>query len=445
MKRTCFRPVMTVIAAACLLPAALHAQTTLQSPPGGQLGESAAQPGGQAAGTSMATDMTTNMVIQPVSPAASISQPYPQTFPGLVPGEREGLRFRAMAGVERDDNVLRTNAGQISDTITGLGLGLRYTKRISQQVVVLDVEANQYNYDRLNTDYNTLNYAAAWNWRFGQLDGVASAERRQFRDVTANGAVGIINRRTERQELLEGRYRLGAAWRVLAGVQNNTVRSNDPTAWDGNNEVRSVRFGGAYEFASGSSITARWRIGDGEYSSAPAAAGADFDDNEVDVALRWLFSPRTTINARIGHLDREHNGAPGRDFSGIVANADVSYAITAKTSVVGGYARDLGSYLGGTAGHLSSDRWFVGPTWRATELITVNARYEHETRRWEDVVGSPDAGRRDRFNVLAAGVDWSIRRSITLSAQLRNERRSSSLPAFNYRANVIGLSARLTI
>ncbi|HYF20851.1 MAG TPA: outer membrane beta-barrel protein [Ramlibacter sp.] len=444
MKRTCFRPVMTAIAAACLLPAALHAQTTLQSPPGGQLGESASQPAGQSAATPMTVDATTNMATS-VSPAASISQPFPQTFPGLLPGDREGLRFRAMAGVERDDNVLRTSAGQISDTITGLGLGLRYTKRISQQVVVLDVEANQYNYDRLGTDYNTLNYAAAWNFRFGQVDGVASAERRQFRDVTANGAVGIVNRRTERQELLEGRYRLGAAWRILAGLQNNTTRSNDPTAWDGNQEVRSVRFGGAYEFASGSSITARWRVGDGEFQNAPAGAGAGFDDNEVDVSLRWLFSPRTTINARLGHLDRDHDGAPGRNFSGVVGGADVSYMITAKTSVVAGYARDLGSYLGGTAGHLSSDRWFVGPTWRATELITVTGRYEHETRRFEDAAGSPDVGRRDRFNVLSAGVDWSIRRSITLSAQLRNERRSSSLPAFNYRANVIGLSARLTI
>ncbi len=47
--------------------------------------------------------------------------------------------------------------------------------------------------------------------------------------------------------------------------------------------------------------------------------------------------------------------------------------------------------------------------------------------------------------MFAAGVDWQVRRTVALSAQLRNERRSSSLPAFNYRANVIGLSARLTI
>jgi len=440
MKKPSIRPVLTATAAACLLPAVLHAQTTLQSPPGGVLGESAAQPAGQSMATPMTTPMGTPMTV-PVSPAQSISQPFPPV--SSAADQREGLQFRARAGVERDDNVTRVSAGKLSDTITGIGVGLRYQKRISQQQFVVDVEADRYDFDRLDTDYSTLNYAAAWMFRYGnRIEGVASADRRQFRDVTQNGTVGIINRRTERNELIEGGYRLGAAWRVLAGLQHQAISSTDAASWDGNQRITSGRIGASYELATGSSVTARLRHGDGEYRNSPIG---DFEDTEIDATVRWVVSPKTSVEARAGHLEREHDTAPTRDFSGFVGGVNVNWDVTAKTSLRAGFARDLGSYLGGTGGHLSSNRWYVGPVWRATDLITASLRYEHETRRFEDITGSADVGRRDRFNVLALGVDWQLRRSISVSAQLRNERRSSTLPAFNYRANVIGLSAKLTI
>jgi exopolysaccharide biosynthesis operon protein EpsL len=439
MKKPSIRPVLSVVAAACLLPA-VHAQTTLQSPPGGQ-GQSAAQPAGQAAGTPMTQSMGTPMTVD-MSPAQAISQPYSPV--SSAADQREGLQFRARAGVERDDNVLRTNGGEISDTITGLGVGLRYQKRLSQQEIVLDAEYDRYDFDELGTDYNTFNYAAAWRFRFGErIDGVASADRRQFRDVTSNGLAAAINRRTERNELVEGGYRLGASWRVLAGLQHNNTRSTDPTAFESNLTQTSGRVGLSFEPATGSTAAVRYRRGNGEYDNAPVVT--DFDDNEIDVTARWVLSPRTTVEGRLGWLEREHDAAPTRDFDGLVGSAAVSWAITAKTSLTAGYARELGSYLGGTGGHQESDRFFIGPVWRATELITVSLRYDHENRRFEDVTGSADVGREDKFNVGTLGVEWAIRRTISLGAQYRIERRSSNLPAFDYRANVIGLTAKLTI
>jgi hypothetical protein len=80
-----------------------------------------------------------------------------------------------------------------------------------------------------------------------------------------------------------------------------------------------------------------------------------------------------------------------------------------------------------------------------TPQTALSARYEHENRKWEDVTGSADIGRRDKFNVLALGLDWQVLRTVGVQVQWRNERRTSNLPAFDYRANVIGLSAKLTI
>jgi exopolysaccharide biosynthesis operon protein EpsL len=436
MKRPSIRPLLTVTAA-CLLPAALHAQTTIQSP-GGRLGESAAQPAGQP----MATPMGPDMVV-PMSPAASISQPFPPVSTNSLDGDRTGLQFRARAGVERDDNVTRVSAGKTSDTITTLGVGLRYNQRFSQQRVVVDVDLARVDYDRLPLTYNTLNYAAAWNFRFGnRIEGIASADRRQFRDVT-NGTAGVVSRRTERNEVLEGGYRLGAAYRLTAGVLHNQSTSTDPNSWDGNPDVTSVRVGAVYDLASGSNAAIRYRHGDGKYQTGIVP---DFNDNELEAIARWQLTAKTALDGRLAHLRREHSGGAGaRNFDGLVGSLAANWEVTAKTRVIVGYARDMGSYLLGTGGHTTSDRWYIAPVWRPTVQTAVSLRYEHDNRKWVDVTGSADAGRRDKFNVLALGVDWQVLRTVGIQAQWRNERRSSNLPAFDYRANVIGLTARLTI
>ena len=440
MKKPSFRPLLTMTAAACMLPAAaLHAQTTLQSP-GGQLGESAAQPAGQP----MAAPMGGSMVI-PMSPAASISQPFPPVTGAYNEAEREGFHPRAIAGIERDSNVTRTSGPKPSDTITQLGLGLRFNKRYGLQRVVVDGEFDHYDFDKLSTKYNTLNYAAAWYFALGNvIDGVASADRRQFRDVTINGGSGTINRRTERNELLEGRYKLGAAWRVLAGAQHFEARSTDPTiSWDGDPSVNSARVGVQYESATGSTLTGRYRHGTGDYRVGLAPS---FKDDETELVAHYVLSPKTSIDGRIAQFKREHDSAPSRNFDGTVGSLSATWEATPKTRLVGGYSHDLASYLGGTGGHQESDRYYIAPVWRATELTSVNFRLEHENRKFVDVTGAPlDAGRTDKFDIAAIGVDWQVRRTIGVSGQYRNERRSSSLPGFNYRANVIGLAVKLTL
>lgn len=433
MKKRTIRPLLA-LASACLLPTAVLAQTSPQQP------QSPQQPPSQP-------------VNQPINPAElPLTQPL-----GLPPlpdpaasrrVEPETLQFRATAGIERDDNVLRGPSGtEQSDEIGVLGVGIRFDRRVSQQRFLVDAEATTFRHSDLsNLDYSTLNYTAAWYWRFSDvLEGVASADRRQYRDLgdTSVVALGDISRRTERNELFEGGYRLDGAWRILAGVQQTSSRSSDPRSFDSYPTVRSVRAGASYEFASGSVIAARVRRGEGEYENF--ATIGDFEDNEIEGTLLWALTAKTTIDARLAYLDRSHDTSSSRDFNGLVGFAHVSWEATPKIRLVAGVSRDLGSYVLGAGGHVESNRVFLAPVYRLTERITLNARYEREAREWVDAAGSPDAGRDDRTNTLSAGLDWSPRRFVTASTTLRREDRKSNIPLLNYKATILGVALKFTL
>lgn len=358
----------------------------------------------------------------------------------------EGLHPRVQLGVEHDSNVLRvpSSANPESDTAAILGVGLSFNKRYSLQRIRADVEATRYNYSKhSDLSYTTLNYALAWDWSFTpRLHGVLSADRRQFRDVETDplSAANIVGRRTERTELAEGIFEVAGPWRLLAGARHTSAESTQARSWDGSPSIREAHVGAGYEFPSGSSVYLRYRSGKGEYRDPGFLPGAsDFKDTQVELAARWPVTGKTSVEASIASLKREHDGAPGLDFSGAVGKATVNWEATGKTKVQAGYIRDLSGTGLAQGGRVTSDRVFIQPTWAATAKTSFNLRLDHVRRDWSGIAaGLPNAGRNETVQVIGAGVDWQALRKVSVSAYVRQERMSSSLSS-GYHANVFGV------
>lgn len=446
---------MLSVVSLCLIPAAVTAQATAPS---------AAQP--QAAPSTSSQPSTPSLPEAPTVPT-SPSQPT-GTFqrgggpqPGAVfepagtqastvrEGAEPALQFRAIAGFEHESNALRSpsSAAKTSDRAIIAGVGLRADRRYGLQRFRADVEANTYRYDKLSElDYSVINYALAWDWSFTpRLHGVVSADRKQYREITTD-PVAIVNRvgrRTERTELVEGIYDVGAAWRVLAGLSRTEAKSTELNTWDASPSVESARVGVGYEFASGTAMFLRFRRGDGKYNDpTPGASAGDFRDNETEFHLVWPVTGKTSFEGRLAYLDRTHDAGPARDFDGLVGSAAVSWAVTGKTRIVGGYNRDMSATGQATGGHIQSDRFYIGPVWRATSQIAVNARYDRVSRDWQDVpLGSVEVGRNETVQLLSVGVDWEPRRWLAVSGYVRGERTKSSLYS-GYRNTTIGAAVK---
>jgi exopolysaccharide biosynthesis operon protein EpsL len=367
------------------------------------------------------------------------------------PETNNAFQLRAGVGVEHDSNVRRQPNAE-ADTAATASVGLKFDRTYSLQRFRADVEAATYRYqDHSDLNFSTLNYNAAWDWSFTpKLHGTVSADRKQYRDTTSDPVTGanLVGRRTERTELAEGIYELGAAWRALAGVSHTSAKSTEPNSYDGSPTVRSTYAGAGYELASGSSITGRFRHGNGEYTDI-TAGGAGFHENEADVLVKWPITAKTSIEGRVGRLQRRHPGASGRDFSGFVGDATFNWEITGKTRLLAQLAHDL-SASGftttgvGDGGHVESNRFFVQPTWKPTVQTAVNLRYEYVRRTWQDVpAGSFDVGRRESVQRASIGFDWEPRPKIVVSASLRNERQKSNLVFADYRATIYGIAGKL--
>lgn len=367
---------------------------------------------------------------------------------GTAAGSTEAvdtLRWHAQARLERDSNVLRA-PDAVSDEVGVLSAGVRLDKRYSLQRVTLDAQAATYRFRELSAlDYRSLNYRAAWDFQVTpRFQGTASAERRQYRDITdASSTTARAARRLERDELLEGAWLPGGGWRAMAGVSRYSSASDDPRSLESSPSVASTRVGGGYEFPSGSLVTLQWRRGDGEYRSGQ---GPDFRETEPFVTVRWPAGARTTLQARAGHLSREHDAAGERDFRGAVGNASVEWTYSPKTRAQAGVVRELGSYEAAGGGSVRGWRWYLEPTWKPTEKTAVRLRFSHETRDWRAVsAAAPDAGREDRTRLAGLTLEWMPLRAVTFSTSVRQERRDSNLPAYDFRTTVYGVGVRLDI
>ncbi len=355
------------------------------------------------------------------------------------------LQFRAGAGVERDSNVIRA-PNKVSDTIATASVGARYDKQISLQRILLDIEAATFKHQDLSSlNYNTLNYNAAWNFAITpSFRGVLSADRRQNRDITnATGGVTESFIRTERNEVLKGTYTTGAGWLAQAGVSHRQSSSENPRSQEATPSVNSATVGFGRELPSGSSLIGEFRHGKGSYDNV--GVGNEFTEREYALVARYPISVRTVIEGRIGRLDREHDAAPRRDFSGTIGSLRASWEITAKTRLSGGFSRELGSYEFGSGGSVRANRLFIEPVWKPTEKTAVRLRYQRETRDWDVPGGGTiDTGRSDRLNTASAAFEWEPRRNLLVTTALRSERRSSNVAAFDFNATILSLGARFT-
>ncbi|MES2978704.1 MAG: XrtB/PEP-CTERM-associated polysaccharide biosynthesis outer membrane protein EpsL [Pseudomonadota bacterium] len=360
--------------------------------------------------------------------------------------EQDTLQFKAGQSFQHESNIFRAPNAQ-SDTVGVTTVGVKVDKSYSLQRFELEADANYYRYNNFSgLNFTAVNYAAAWRFAVTpKLRGNLTTDRREYIDTSVDQTIaGVVNRRTERSTLLDAEYELGAAWRLLGGVYERKTANSEPLSFEGDASVRGGEVGAKYVTAAGNSLAYRFKSGKGEYSNIVPGTltGVDFNEREHELRGEYALTGRTTVRGRAAYLDREHKGAGSRDFSGLVGQIDANWAVTGKTTLSGGVARDLVSYQTNNESYYEGYRIFVGPTWKPTEKTAVRLRFEHGVRNFKGPLpGFASSGRRDTTNVAMVGGEWEVIRAVTLGASVQREHRNSNLPGLDYTNNIFMISA----
>jgi exopolysaccharide biosynthesis operon protein EpsL len=328
------------------------------------------------------------------------------------------------------------------------------------------VDNRYHNFDYLN--FLGKNGTAIWHWYltpriYGRVTGSHREALQNFAGITGLQNSTTKNLRLEDSLRFEGVFELDGAWRLIGGVLYDRRKNTQLLVQDFDNQVFSVEGGLRYDFPSGSSLTYKVRRGEGEFFKREQPLqnqlfDTRFNEMEHELRLLWLVTGKTSVDGRVGYFARKHDHFPQRDFEGFVGNMNLNWAVTGKTRITTGWARDLANFQLApgsfnfpnspferfSASYVSVNRVFVAPIWQISEKIALRLRYEFQVRDHLGAVESlPGGNRTDTAHSALAALDWQPLRALFISGALQRDHRSSDHRGFNFDSSAASISARL--
>jgi len=366
--------------------------------------------------------------------------------------------------VQHDDNLFRLSSS--ADPNAALGRSTKSDDIVTSSVVLklnkgyslqrFEVEASLVDYRYRNFDYldfTARNYAAAWRWSLTPyLHGNLSSDRKEalnsFTDFTGYRTRNV---RTDENQRFDGILDVSGSWRVLGGVAQTTRTNSQIFEQEADSRLNTVEGGLRYDFPSGSSFSYITRSGRGEYTSLsqPSASlslfDSGFDQRENEVHLILPVTGKTTIDARTAYVERSHDHFSERDFAGGVGNLNVKWEITGKTALIAGLSRELTSYQTASSSYIRIDHFVISPVWQISEKTALRGRYDYAKLDYRGAIAvTPLNDRADTQRTATLALDWQPLRSLSLSATLQNDRRTSNLPGLDFESTMAGVSAQMT-
>ena len=160
------------------------------------------------------------------------------------------------------------------------------------------------------------------------------------------------------------------------------------------------------------------------------------------VGLYKSFSPRTAVSGYVGFLNRRHNAASARDFSGPIGKAEISYGLTAKLGLVLNWERQIHEETYTDRIYSVNDAVGAGLVCQISEKLKGTLMDRVTWKGFADLPGSGVVARSDFINDLNTGLEWVPINRLTVSLNYGFSTRNSDDDSFDFsdHAVTVGLS-----
>lgn len=379
-------------------------------------------------------------------------------------GADDPISFVAAINQMHDNNLFRLPASTNPQTVLGkstkaeditvTSLALKVNKAYSLQRFELEASLVDYRYNTFSyLSYSAQPYKAAWRWSLtphlhGNLTTDRTTTQNSFADYTGYSA---RNTHTQESTRFDGAFDLSGSWHLLAGVAQSTSTDSQATLGQSNSRINTAEGGLRYNLPAGSALSYIHRRGQGNYYNRPdptlyGLTDNRFDDTENEFRLFWPLTGKTSLDARLAHIDRKHTHYGARDYAGNVGNINLGWSVFGKSSLSLGLARELASYQTFTSSYTSTDRLTVAPYWQIGSKTGLRAKYDYAQRDYLGaIVATPANSRSDTLRTVMIALEWQPLRSVLVSTSLQNEKRTSNQAGLDYESNMLGVTAQLTL
>ena len=368
--------------------------------------------------------------------------PWPSTgaFPAYPREAGRPTDFWIHGGARHDDNTLRSESAEQSDTVTRVGAGIRHeTRVIGRQRVRLEARGDYYNYERL-TALDHFGYALAGNWLWevgNQLSGTVllGLDRRQA-DLSETQLERLDLVKTARAVATAG-YLVTPALRVRGGLAG--TRTDRSRLRETETRALSMTLGSDYVSPLGNTVGIEYRNTDGEapFSEVVAGIGSvnnDYREQELSLVSTYALGAQLRAGLRLGRTSREYQQLSGRDFDGTTGRASLDWLPGNKTILGFEAYREPRSVVDIAASHVLLKGVAFGPRWAATNKLVLSARLVRERRIYEgDPALTAGATLRDEVvHLWRFGLGWEPQRFWQVGLALERGERESNITGRDY-------------
>lgn len=357
------------------------------------------------------------------------------------------VNYIANVGTNFDDNIFRLPAGvdpkillgksSKSDMTRFISAGLNIDKKYSNQEAVFNAIWTDYKYNNFSSlNYASSSFKGAWNWQVNpRLSGALNGARAQTLNNPADSRVYTRNLNTVDNISLNGDWWAHSRWHLLFGVSNGQATNSINTINYPSSRNKTNEWGLKYEHAEGKSVSLISRNLRGiNFNQAPDPVTlADTGSTEKQLELRtaWQITGKSLLSGSLMKIDHRNFHFHQRDYSGIQGDINYFLGISGKSSFNISMRRSLNSWADLASSYYVANSIAITPNWQLSSKTAIRMAINYQINNYLGAVAPSAIARNDVVQSVLVGMDWALRRSVTLSASVQHGKRTSTPESYS--------------
>ena len=342
---------------------------------------------------------------------------------------------------DTDEAIAVTGDSDKGEEITRLYAGVEGEVPMSRQTLEYGLHVHNNTYDRFDELDNTgheaeLNLAwVAGKTLSGNLGVTSEEELARFWELQQVAK----DMRSRQVMFFNANYRFHPEWRINGGLG---------VSWEDYSERPRLERRTSYtQFDVLYSTSANTRLGFGTF----LAEGAYTNTNTVDdsykainysIVGRWEGTAKSTLLARAGVTERQHDELDERDLTSSSWNLEYKWRITKKTKLDFTLWQEIKDDIE-ISGFVKETGFSVAPKITFTPKLSTRLRLRMLTKKFEGAAVEEARDREDDVEVAQLIVNYRITPKITTNFRYTMRERDSNVDSADYSADVWSIGAEI--